>query len=51
MTRAQYGWFATIAGAAMATAWWWRRRDTTIGGMSQAGHQRGEVIFSNSPQL
>jgi hypothetical protein len=49
MTRTQYGWFASIAGAAMAAAWWWRRRDTVAAGMSEAGHQRSETIFSNSP--
>jgi hypothetical protein len=50
MTRTQYGWFATITGAAMAAAWWWRQRETGAGSMAQAGHERGEVVFSNSPQ-
>lgn len=49
MTKHQYGWIATVAGAAMAAAWWWRRRDVVAEGMSQAGHERGEQIFSNSP--
>jgi hypothetical protein len=51
MTRTQYGWIATAAGAAMAMAWWWRRRDWVAEGMSEAGHGRGEMIFSNSPQV
>jgi hypothetical protein len=43
---------AGIAGAALA-AWWWRRRagDQITRGMSQAGHERGETIFSNSPAV
>jgi hypothetical protein len=49
MTRTQYGWIASVAGAAMAAAWWWRRRDAVSEGMSEAGHERGETIFSNSP--
>lgn len=49
MTKSQYGWIATAAGAAMAAAWWWRRRDVVAKGMSEAGHNRGEMIFSNSP--
>jgi len=49
MTRTQYGWIASVAGAAMAAAWWWRRRDVVADGMSEAGHDRGATIFSNSP--
>jgi hypothetical protein len=49
MTRTQYGWIASIAGAAMAATWWWRRRDVVVAGMSEAGHHRGQRIFSNSP--
>ena len=49
MTRSRYGMLAGIAGA-FAAAWWWRRRlDTVARGMSEAGHQRGETIFSNTP--
>jgi hypothetical protein len=51
MTRKQYGWVATAAGAAMAAAWWWRRRDVVVRGMSEAGHERGEMIFSNAPMV
>jgi hypothetical protein len=50
MTRTQYGWLAGIAGAAAAATWWWRRRDTVAAGMSGSG-DRGETIFSNSPQV
>ena len=51
MTRSRYGMLAGIAGAAFA-AWWWRRRgDQVTRGMSQAGHDRGETIFSNSPAV
>ena len=49
MTKRQYGLIATMAGAAMAAAWWWRRRDFVAEGMSEAGHERGETIFSNAP--
>lgn len=51
MTKTQYGWIATMTGAAMAAAWWWRRRDFVARGMSNAGHDRGEVIFSNTPAV
>lgn len=51
MTRAQYGWIATMTGAAMAATWWWRRRDSVARGMSEAGHDRGELIFSNTPTI
>jgi len=51
MTRAQYGWIATMTGAAMAATWWWRRRDSVARGMSEAGHDRGELIFSNTPMI
>ena len=51
MTKTQYGWIATMAGAAMAAAWWWRRRDYVAEGMSQAGQERGETVFSNSPRV
>jgi len=49
MTKRQYGVIATVAGAAMAAAWWWRRHDWVAEGMSEAGHSRGELIYSNSP--
>jgi hypothetical protein len=49
MTRSRFGLLAGIAGAAFAT-WWWRRRDAMISGMSHAGHERGEVIFRNTPE-
>jgi hypothetical protein len=48
MNRKHYGFIAGIA-SAMAAAWWWRRRDAVAQGMSDAGHDRGETIFSNSP--
>ena len=49
MTRNRYGVLAGIAGA-LEAAWWWRRRmDGVTRGMSQAGHERGETIFSNTP--
>ena len=51
MTKRQYGVIATVAGAAMAAAWWWRRRDWVADGMSEAGHSRGELIYSNSPSV
>ena len=51
MTRRQYGWIASVTGAAMAAAWWWRRRDALAAGMSEAGHSRGETIFTNSPVI
>jgi hypothetical protein len=51
MTRQQYGVIATVAGAAMAAAWWWRRRDWVAEGMSQSGHSRGELIYSNTPSV
>jgi hypothetical protein len=49
MTRSRYGLIAGIAGAAFA-AWWWRRRApaTTTGELTGA-HERGEVIFRNTP--
>ena len=49
MTKGQYGWFATVAGAAMAAVWWWRRRDWVATGMSEANQHRGERIYSNTP--
>jgi hypothetical protein len=48
MTKSRYGLLAGIAGAAFA-AWWWRRRDIVARGMSDAGHERGETIYSNAP--
>ena len=51
MTKRQYGMIATMAGAAMAAAWWWRRRDSIAEGMSEAGHSRGELIYTNSPTV
>ena len=45
MTRTRYGMLAGIAGAAFA-AWWWRHRGSAH---PDAGFERGEVIFSNSP--
>ena len=49
MTRTRYGILAGIAGA-LAAAWWWRNRmDSIARGMSEAGHEHGETIFSNSP--
>jgi hypothetical protein len=51
MTRTRYGILAGIAGA-LAAAWWWRHRTETVAsGMSEAGHERGETIFSNSPVI
>jgi hypothetical protein len=51
MTRSRYGMLAGIAGAAIM-AWWWRHRtDAVVRGMSEAGHHRGETIFSNSPVI
>lgn len=37
-----------VAAASLAT-WWWTRRDYLARGMSQSGHDRGEVIFRNTP--
>jgi len=52
MTRQQYGVIATVAGAAMAAAWWWRSRgDWVAEGMSQSGHSRGKLIYSNAPSV
>jgi hypothetical protein len=51
MTKTKYGWIATMAGAAIAAAWWWRRHDYVAEGMSEAGRQRGESIYSNSPMI
>jgi len=48
MNRKHYGFIAGIA-SAMAAAWWWSRRDAVAQGMSDASHERGETIFSNSP--
>jgi hypothetical protein len=48
MTRSRYGMLAGIAGAALA-AWWWRGRSAAreaVGAM----HDRGEVIFRNTPE-
>jgi hypothetical protein len=50
MTKRHYGLIAGIAGAVAAT-WWWRRRDVVTAGMSEAGHERGETIFTNSPVI
>ncbi len=47
MTRSRMGMLFGVAGAALAT-WWWTRRDTSVRQMS---HDRGEVIFRNSPVL
>ena len=47
MTKSRYGFIAGIAGAAFA-AWWYRRSHR-----SQAHHhphERGEVIFRNTPE-
>ena len=42
---------AGIAGAAIM-AWWWRHRtDAVARGMSEAAHQRGETIFTNTPVI
>lgn len=46
MTR-RYGLLAGIAGAALA-AWWWRSRHGAGHGRGR-GHERGEVIYRNTP--
>lgn len=48
MTRSRYGLLAGIAGPAFA-AWWWRGR-TPAPVMRAHAHDRGETIFSNTPQ-
>jgi hypothetical protein len=51
MTRQQYGMIA-VAGAAMAAAWFLRWRsssDWVAERMSDSGHDRGELIYSNAP--
>ena len=47
MNRTGLGILAGIAGAAFAT-WWMRRQRVNFGTTSSS--ERGEVIFSNSPQ-
>jgi hypothetical protein len=51
MTRKHYGLIAGIASAVVAARWWRRRRDVVAGGMSAAGHNRGETIFTNHPAV
>ena len=46
MTKTRYGLLAGIAGAAFAT-WWFRFRSTAA---VAPAHQRGETIYSNTPQ-
>jgi hypothetical protein len=47
MTRSRFGILAGIAGAALAT-WWFRHRQ--MGSMgSTTAHEKGEVIFTNTP--
>ena len=46
MNRNRLGILAGIAGAAFAT-WWFRQRRSQMSTMPAA--ERGEVIFSNSP--
>jgi hypothetical protein len=48
MTRSRFGLLAGIAGAAFAT--WWMRHRRSHTSMTSAS-DRGEVIFSNSPQV
>ena len=50
MTRSHYGILAGIAGAAFAAAWWWHRHDAMTSAMPHSGHDRGEVIFRNTPE-
>ena len=47
MTRSRFGILAGIAGAALAT-WWFRNRQMSSMG-STTGHEKGEVIFTNTP--
>ena len=47
MTRSRFGLLAGIAGAALAT-WWYRSRQMSSM-PSAADHDKGEVIFSNTP--
>lgn len=47
-SKARYGMFAGIAGAAVAAAWWWRQRGSTS---TSDFSDRGEVIFSNAPRV
>jgi hypothetical protein len=49
MTRKRFGILAGIAGAAFAT--WWRRRNRLGHPTLTSAAERGEVIFSNSPQV
>jgi hypothetical protein len=50
MSKRQYGMIAGIAGAAAFAAWWMRsRRSTTAEEMTS--EDRGELIFSNSPDV
>ena len=48
MNRNRFGILAGIAGAAFAT-WWLRHRRNHMSATSAS--DRGEVIFSNSPQV
>jgi hypothetical protein len=47
MMRSKFGFLAGIAGAALAT-WWFRNRQISSMG-STIGHEKGEVIFRNTP--
>jgi len=49
MTRSRYGLLAGIAGAAFAT-WWWRGHKGARRLSTNGTHERGEVIFSNTPE-
>jgi hypothetical protein len=49
MTKSRFGLIAGFAGAAFA-AWWWQQRIGSRTPVTHA-HERGEVIFSNSPVI
>ena len=48
MTKSRFGLIAGFAGAAFA-AWWWQHQRSGMSAPVSHAHERGEVIFSNSP--
>jgi hypothetical protein len=48
MTKSRFGLIAGFAGAAVA-AWWWQHQRSAWSASASDAHERGEVIFSNSP--
>jgi len=50
VTKSQCGFLAGIAGGLIAAMWQWHRASRETARHRQHAHERGEVIFRNTPR-